>query len=268
MNEIVLKNDNYFSPEMNQRYLSVSQYKDFAGTLGMTGCEAKAIAKLKGEWIEEPSDAMLVGSYVDSYFEGTLNQFRLDNPSIFTQKGELKAQFKQAEEIIARIERDPLFMQFLSGEKQVIMTGQIFGHDFKIKIDAYHPETAIVDLKVMRGIRDTFFVKDLGRVSFVEYWGYDLQLAVYQKIVEQNTGKKLPTYLAVATKEKHPDIELIAVDQLNLDAHISSMEWKLNRIQQLKSGEENPDRCGVCDYCKHTKVLERSIHYSELVVGI
>ncbi|MZQ97179.1 MAG: hypothetical protein GT601_05850 [Acidaminobacter sp.] len=270
MNELVtqLNNENYFSPEMNMKYMSVSQYKDFVGTLGQTGCEARALAKLRGEWKEEPSIPMLVGSYVDSYFEGSLASFKAQNPDIFTQKGELKAQFKQAEEIIARIERDPLFMTFMNGEKQIVMTGKIYGHDFKIKIDAYHPETAIVDLKVMKSIRDTFFVKDLGRVTFVEYWGYDLQLAVYQEVVRQNHEKKLPSYLAVATKEEYPDIEIIGIDQGIMDVNIQSMEWKLGRIQQLKKGEVTPDRCGLCDYCRHTKVLKKPIHFSELAVGI
>lgn len=259
---------NYFSKEANNHYLSVSQYKDFVGTLGQTGCEARALAKLNGEWKDEKTTPLLVGSYVDAYFEGSLTEFKADNPEIFTQKGELKAQFKQAEEIIARIERDRLFMHFMSGEKQVVMTGEIYGVPTKIKIDSYHDEVAIVDLKVMRDIRTSFFVKDLGRVSFVEYWGYDLQMAVYQEIVRQNTGKKLPVYLAVATKETYPDIELIGIDQGIMNANIQSMEWKVGRIQQLKAGEEKPDRCGKCDYCRHTKVILKPIHFSELIMDI
>lgn len=55
---------------------------------------------------------------MDSYFEGTLEEFKKENPEIFTQKGELKANYKQAERIIARMERDPLFMQYMSGENR------------------------------------------------------------------------------------------------------------------------------------------------------
>ena len=44
---------NYYSKEANQEYLSVSQYKDFCGTMKQRGCEAKAMAKLRGEWVEE-----------------------------------------------------------------------------------------------------------------------------------------------------------------------------------------------------------------------
>ena len=66
----------------------------------------------------EKTTALLVGSYVDSHFEGTLDLFKAQNPEIFTKKGELKAEYRKAEEIINRIERDPLFMMFMSGEKQ------------------------------------------------------------------------------------------------------------------------------------------------------
>ena len=51
--------------------------------------------------------------------------------------------------IIARIERDEYFMKYMSGQKQVIMTGELFGAKWKIKIDSYIPDVAIVDLKVM-----------------------------------------------------------------------------------------------------------------------
>ncbi|MFQ9895041.1 MAG: PD-(D/E)XK nuclease-like domain-containing protein [Lachnospira sp.] len=37
---------------------------------------------------------MLVGSYVDSYFEGSLEQFKKENKEIFTQKGDLKSDYQ------------------------------------------------------------------------------------------------------------------------------------------------------------------------------
>ena len=147
-----LTSENYYSQEANKEYMSVSGYKDFAGTYGKMPCEFYGMEKLNGRWEDEKSTALLVGSYVDSYFEGSLGQFKKDNPEIFTQKGELKSNFKQAEEIIARIERDEYFMKYMSGQKQVIMTGELFGAKWKIKMDSYIPGVAIVDLKVMATI--------------------------------------------------------------------------------------------------------------------
>ena len=104
MRTLKLTNSNYYSEKANQQFISVSQYKDFFGTLGYKGCEAQALAKLKGEYKEEPSTAMLVGSYIDSYFEGTLDDFKTNHPEIVKKDGTLKAEFKQAEDIIASIE--------------------------------------------------------------------------------------------------------------------------------------------------------------------
>ena len=92
--------DNYYSDEANREYLSVSQFKDFVGTYGRIGCEEMALAKIRGEYKTEPSNAMMIGSYVDSYYEGTLNEFRTKNPHIFRKDGKLLSGFQKAEDII------------------------------------------------------------------------------------------------------------------------------------------------------------------------
>lgn len=96
------------------------------------------------------------------------------------------------------------------------MTGELFGTKWKIKMDSYIPGIAIVDLKVMASITKLEWVRDIGYLDFVRYWGYDIQGAIYQEIVRQNTGKKLPFYIAGATKESETDIRIIHItDQLS-----------------------------------------------------
>lgn len=273
--------ENYFSRESAEEYLSVSQYKEFAGCIGREGCEAKAIAKLQGEWEDEKTTALMVGSYIDAHFEGTLDLFKAQNPDLFMKNGGLKSDYRKAEEIINRIERDPLFMRFMSGQKQVIMTGELYGAKWKIKMDSYLPGKAIVDLKVMRAISGkdaTFYVKDCGSyVNFVENWGYDIQGAIYREIEYQNrlavcttdeekaAVKKLPFFLAAASKEPEPDIEVIYIPDDILDERLTDIEKNVPKILALKAGEYKPLRCGHCDYCRHTKVLSKPIHYSELL---
>lgn len=263
-----LTNANYYSKEANKSYMSVSQFKDFAGTYGKIACEFEAVEKMEERWKEEPSTALLVGSYVDSYFEGSLDEFKDKNPDVFTQKGELKASFKKAEGIISRIERDSYFMKFLSGEKQKIMTGKLFGCNWKIKMDSYLNGVAIVDLKVMSSITELKWVKDLGYLDFVRYWGYDVQGAIYQKIVEINTGKRLPFYIAAVTKEREPDIRIIQVTQNYLDEAINMVESNIERILKVKSGKHEPDRCELCDCCRYHRVLKAPISILDLTSGI
>jgi len=260
----MLTNENYFSPENNWKYCGSSQYKDFFGSMGHHGCEAMALAKLRGEWATEKTDALLIGSYVDAHFEGTLDLFRAQNPEIFTQKGELKAGFRKAEEIIQVLEADKLFMQYMSGEKQVIFTGEIEGVPFKIKIDSYLRGKALVDGKVMASIRKFEWVKDFGKANFVEYWGYDIQAAIYREIERQNNGEALPFFIAAASKEKVTDKELIWLPDQMLSDRLTEIKSNMPRLKALKSGEAESERCENCDYCTSTKKLTAPINIYDL----
>lgn len=241
----MMTNENYFSPENQMKYMGASQFKAF------DDCEARALAELKGEYEREVTNSLLIGSYVDAHFEKTLDIFRARHPEIFTRNGDLKADFKRAEYIIERIERDPLFMEFMSGQKQVIKTGEICGVPFKIKIDSYHPGKMIVDLKIMKDM-EPIWKEEKGRINFAEAWGYDIQGAIYQAI----EGNHLPFYLAVATKEVEPDIEIIEIPQHYLDAALEYVKQKVMRLQAIKEGDIEPARCEKCNYCRRTKVLE------------
>ena len=148
---------NYYSLEAGEQYFSVSQYKDFMK------CEAMAMAKLHGEYEQRTTRALLVGSFVDSYFEGTLPQFMQDNPEIFTRKNELKSEFQKANEIISRVKSDKTFARFMSGEKQRIMTFEMFGVPWKMKMDSYLPGICITDLKIVANFKS------------LPLWRYDLQ---------------------------------------------------------------------------------------------
>ena len=249
--------ENYYSQEMNMKYMSVSQYKS------MLECEAGTMAKIRGEWQEEKSTALLVGSYVDAHFSKSLDLFKAQNPEIFTQKGELKSEYKHAEYIIARIERDEMFMRYISGEQQVIKTGEIEGVPFKIRIDSYHEGKAIVDLKIMRDFE--LIWKDGLKLTFAEAWGYDIQGVVYQHI----EGNNLPFFIAAATKEKpEPDIALISVPQERLDFCLDQVKQNAPRFADIKKGLIEPVRCERCNYCKSTKVLTGIIDYTQIGVKV
>lgn len=244
---MILNNENYYCNEANMEYMSVSQFKSFRK------CEAMTMADLKGEWKQPKSTALLVGSYVDSWFEGTLDEFRLENPEIFKKDGSLKADYIQAEEIIRKLTEDDLFMEFMSGEKQRIFTKELFGVPWKIKIDSLLPDK-IVDLKVMRSME-----RIMGK-SFVEHWGYDLQMAIYAAVYD----KDVETYLAVATKQTPMDKEIIHIPKWRREELLDEVERFLPHIIDVKTGKLEPERCGVCEYCRATKKIVEPIDF-ELV---
>ena len=263
---LTLNNKNYYTPKANQEYFSVSQYKDFVGTYAYKGCEAQALAKVRGEYREEPSTALLVGSYVDSYFEGTLEEFKVNHPEILKKDGTLKSEYIKADAMIERCKRDKKFMQYMSGEKQVIMTAEILGVQWKIKMDSYIPNKAIIDLKTVDDMyKPVYCGRENGKLSFIQARGYDFQLAIYQKVVEMNTGKRLPCYIAAVDKKDTPAIEIISLSQRELDGTLAGLQYGIDRIKKLKSGELEPERCGRCDFCKITKVITKPITMSDLV---
>lgn len=258
MNNHNLVEENYFSTENELKYCGSSQIKNFMD------CEAKTIAKLKGEWKEEPSTALLVGSYVDAAISGTLDIFKAQHPEIFKKDGNLKAEYLQAEYILSRIERDELFMKYISGDHQTIMVGEISGVPIKIKIDSYFPDKAIVDMKCVKDFAPVWNDETKIKENFIDYWKYTLQGALYQEIVRQNTDKKLPFFIAAVTKEKEPDLGLFAIPDEEMEKQLEIIKEVLPRIYNLKNESIEPIRCEKCDYCKFTKTLTKIIDYRDI----
>lgn len=233
---VKLTDSNYYSLAVDNQYFSVSQYKSFMQ------CEAATMAYLRGDYQRESATALLVGSYVDSAIEGTLEQFITEHKDeIYTKQGKLRSEFVKAEEIIEKIKSDELFMKFLSGEKQRIFTFKMFGANWKIKLDSFIEGVCISDLKTARDIKG------------LPKWRYDIQGAVYQHGVEKNKLGKLPFYLAVATKEDVVELGIFQIPQSTLDLALEEVGENMPHLIEVKAGKIEPTRCEECDYCKRTR---------------
>jgi len=244
-----LNDDTYYSKEANQAYFSVSQYKDFCK------CEAMAMAKIRGEYEQKQTKAMLIGILCDRWFEGTLEKLRQESPNIFyCRNGALRADFRKADQIIKRVQQDERFMQYMSGEKQKILTFEMFSAPWKMKMDSFVNEICVTDLKVVQNFKSLVF------------WRYDIQGAVYIEGVRCALGQDLPFYLACVTKESVPNFDIFQVDRPTLDLALSEIESKMPRFIKVKAGIEPPNYCGMCGYCKSVKKA-RIRNYSELLEG-
>lgn len=280
---MTLTDKNYFGREAAEQYMSVSQFKAFQK------CEAAALAEIRGEYIRPQTTALLVGSYVDSKLEGSeaFEQFVSEHPEMFKKDGTLKAEFVQAEQIYQRITSDRLLSLLLSGEKQVIVTGEIAGVPFRGKIDSLDdeeicktimrefPDTlevlggpftegAIIDGKVMRDFAPVWSDTEGRKVSWVDSWGYVLQGAAYREMWKQKTGQTLPFILAAATKEAETDLDALYVPHGELDAGLRILEENAPIYQEIKQGKRTPIRCESCAYCRSTKKLTGIRNYKEV----
>ena len=260
--EFVLTDENYHTPEARKHYLGSSMFKEFLK------CEVMGLAKINGEFEDKSSTALLVGSYVDAYFSGELEQFIVEHPEIFTKQGTLKADYQKAEEVIKVIEADEVLMKYLSGDHQKIMTGTIAGVPFKIKMDSYHPGKVIVDQKVMKDMEPVWVEKDGHNVKtdFVSAFGYDIQGAIYREIEAQNSAdhRPLPFVLAVATKEDVPDKELFEIEPEYLDNALELVKEKAPRFWDIIQGKIAPVGCGHCPACRKIKKLTGVMSYGRL----
>lgn len=270
-----LSESNYFDPGSDRHWMSASQVKRFLQ------CEAQAQAELYGITKREETTALLIGSCVDAHFSGVMNDFLASHKQqVYTRTGGFRAEFQQAMDIITLLENDDLLHRMLQGETQKIVTGEIAGIPFKGKLDSLlsstqceviadsYPEMAetllmaegaIVDLKCLRDLKP-IWVNGRGKLSVIEAWRYDLQLAIYQRLV----GGNLPCFLVVATKEKNPDKALIHIPQYMLDAALDAVEPHLSRFQAIKAGLTEPTMCGECAWCRREKKIDRPVDADEL----
>jgi len=252
-----LTEGNYHSLEANKTYWSVSQFKSFMD------CQASALAEITGEYIRPTTEAFLQGGYVDAHFSGTEDAFIANHPEIVNSRsGELKAAYKKAQDAIDRAERDNYFMSHLSGDPQVIMTAELFGKPWKVKIDSLHDDK-IVDLKYMRDMSSVY--KGGEWKPFVTAYGYDIQGYIYQAVVEAVTGKRLPFYLAVVTKEDPADIAIIHIPDKFLNVNKGMIEHYLPEFDAVKQGKVEPVRCESCAYCRQSKILTGAVEYETLL---
>lgn len=242
-----LTNKNYYSKEADKEYMSYSQFKQFLE------CPAKAMAIINGEFKTEETESLLVGSYIDSWLDGELEQFREEHPEIYnTRTGELKAGFKQAEELCDIITNDELLHKMLSGKRQVILTGSIAGVKFKGKIDSL-TEDYIVDGKVLKDVADVWV--DGAKEKFYMANRYDIQAVIYETLYKQNYFKELPYLLAVVTKEKQPDKDLFLINKERKEETLNLIINLAPEFDAMKKGTAEVWGCGKCDYCKSIKKL-------------
>ena len=163
--------------------------------------------------------------------------------------------------MVERALRDELFMDYMDGDHQAIMTAKLFGVPFKCKFDVLGSDR-IVDLKTVKDLKSQN-LPGKGRVDFATAWDWPLQMAIYQQIYKANEGVLLPCYLAVITKENPADLRLIHIEQERMDAEIAWLKTSLPRFEAIKDGAIEPDRCEQCEWCRDSRILTEPVDLGE-----
>src|SRR5690625_1473615 len=153
---LTLNKSNYHSIKADQQYMSVSQFKSFVE------CEAKTMAKLSGDYQEPHSNALIIGSYVHAAFEGNGAFQEVEeqySDVIFKKRGSGKyADFEVADRMIEAVKKDKFAMFALEGEKEQIYTANLFGVEWKIKVDNInHDRKLFSDLKTTQELHKRYW---------------------------------------------------------------------------------------------------------------
>lgn len=278
-----LTRDNYYTPEADWEYMSCSQYQSWCE------CEAKTMAKLEGRWADQDKEAFLVGNYFHTYFEGpeAHEQFiREHYEKIFKtktvkgKKGEPDqvvatgkyAPFEQADRMIEVAQNDPLIQSLieLPGENEKIMTGELWGVPWRIRLDKYVAAgRMIIDWKTVANISELKWSEAYHqKVTFIDAYGYMMRAAVYTEIEKQNAhSADDASFIIVAiSKEDPPDKDALYLNhRQRYDYELDQIKGRLQMIQMIKAGRVKPKRCGCCDYCRATKVLSAIRPYYTLM---
>lgn len=184
-----INNKNYFDYEHRMKYTGSSEIKAFLE------CEAGALAKLRGEFEDTPSKAQIVSSYIDSYLSNELEQFKEEHPDIFLKNGELKSEYRQANEVIEQMKQDKMFWKYVSGGiHQKIMTGIISGVPIKIKMDNYYKDKAIIDEKSVASFDLIWNEKTRQKENFIDYYNYPTQRNSISRSSLSTNRKKITIY--------------------------------------------------------------------------
>lgn len=160
--------------------------------------------------------------------------------------------FQIAEQMIERLKQEEVFMNIYQGEKEMIVTGELFGTTWKGKIDCLNVEDEyFVDIKTTKDMHERKWNENYGsRETFIVNFGYVLQMAIYQELLFQQYGKSFMPIIAAVSKQTPSEARLITIDQDNMDYELVMLKEKIERIVRVKNGEEKPNHCGLCEYCR------------------
>lgn len=243
----------YYDPRDAFVHMHASNFKNF-----LFSGEAEALAQMRGEYEIIPNKtALLVGNYLHSYFESpeAHQQFKDEHPEIIStrgaSKGQLKTEYKLAQAMIDRIEADDSIMALINEapEKESVIEGSIDGVEWRGKLDAVNFEEGyFVDFKTVKSLKEYHgliggeWSEHYGDYeNFFIGRGYHMQMAAYQEMLRQMTGKNFEVYIVAVSKEDEPMADVYQISQDTLDAGLAEIKAHQPRIVQLINGEVEPD---------------------------
>lgn len=244
-----LTQENYYKTSPKE-FMSASTFKQ------MMQNEAAFMASINdGYSLFKDPTPLLVGNYLHSYFESTEahQSFISEHPEMLSSrgktKGQLKTEYLKAQQMIDRIEEDPLLMALINSaqKREVIVSGNIDNVLWKGKVDALNVEDGIfLDFKTVRTLKnDGEEWADSGaeRVkydNFVEARNYHVQMYVYKTLLEQMYGKEFDPVIIAVSKEDEPLADAYRLSDDLLSRGKALVDTYQHRFVDVLNGKLDP----------------------------
>ena len=215
---------------------------------------------------------MLVGNYLHSHFESPkahekfLQAHKKDIYAYGNPAKGVKKAYRQADDMIHTLESDSNFQRIYQGDKEVIVTGTLFGVKWRGKIDCLNLHRKLfLDLKTVDDIHKKHWSdNDKQYVSFAIARGYDMQMAVYKELIKQTFGVDCEPLIIAVSKQDVPDKGIFSIPDDLMDYQLTRIQQDQPHIEAVKAGKERPIACGHCAYCRSQKQLSTVIDIDEI----
>ena len=103
---------------------------------------------------------------------------------------------------------------------------------FKCKVDVLNLEKGFfTDIKTTKDLEPSWSKEHRTFMPFYENWNYWRQLAIYQELIFQNTGKKLQPFIAVSSKQKPYYFDVLEVAQYDDGSFQERLEHELDKLE-------------------------------------
>lgn len=223
----------------------MKEHLSFSAYRGLLECPAKQVARDKGEYVFETTQAMLVGKYAEAKLcgselpEGTLKG-----------NGDPYAWTTNADETTGRMLNDTVIQEFLEGEQQAEFKFDYRGVNWVSIPDIInHERKRVVDIKKTANF-DLIWSKEYGtKVPFYTDRDYFLQLA----LPALHFG--YDAYLMVLTVEKPGNYDIIQLSEKDMRDSLETAICESEHLLKIRKEEIPATRCERCAYCRSTKKI-------------
>ena len=270
--------NNYYSIEVSREFLTCSAFKAF------DSCPDFAYHRyIVGDVKDEAYQPFLLGNLLHSLLESPEAHaaFRFEHPEIYSSrgptKGELKKEYKAAEDAWRIAKRDKKFMSYLTGNHEEIFTAEFGPVQWAIRVDVINHEKGFMsDLKYIRDLDGEFwmpvkydlqgnplppdaegvevFTKNV-RAPFYEVYSYWQRFAVYASVLYKATGKVWDLYMPCVSKDDPPALRVYGFNNRDrLMDELRMVHDKLPKIVEYRKGN-GLWKCGTCPHCRKTLLL-------------